>query len=240
MKICPISDVHIEGYKFNIKQYQTDADVLILAGDIGRIDRQHRNTLQQLLIDAKSMYDNVLYVSGNHELYFQDYFEAYDILREMSDKAGVQFLQNEEVFIQGIKFFASTMWTDMADMEKANEVKQYLNDFRLITNEGMPITPEFIYEENKLARHFIKHTNANVIITHHLPIWECVDPKWYLSTGNHGFVNTNLITKGELWLFGHSHSSNDFWKDGTRFVSNQKGYGLENHSNFDPMKVVEI
>lgn len=242
MKLHVLSDLHIEGYHFDIKQYQTDSDVLVLVGDIGRIDGEHKETLQQFLIDAKSMYDNVLYVAGNHEMYFSDYFDTLDTLKEISDKAGIQFLQNEEVNIDGINFFGSIFWTDMNSMLAAQETKQYLNDFRLITydNKTKLITPEFIYNENQKARGYLKLTKANVIITHHLPIWECVDPKWHMSTGNYGFVNTDLVTKGELWLFGHSHSSNDFWKDGTRFVSNQKGYGSENYTKFDPMKVVEI
>ena len=238
MKIHLLSDIHLEGYEFKLKK--TDADVLVLAGDIGRLDGFHQTFLLRFLKECKEMYDNVVYVAGNHEFYNFDMYEGYSILQDMCEKIGVHFLQNEEVNIDGIKFFGTTLWTDMNMLLAAEETKQYLNDFRLISVAGKCISTELIYEENELARYHLNHSKANVIITHHVPNKEGINPKWILSSGNYGFKNTNLASKGELWMFGHTHDSADYWKDGTHFICNPRGYGIENDQGFDPLKVIEI
>ena len=240
MKIHILSDLHLEGYYFNIKECKTDADVLILAGDIGRLDHDHINVLKDFLCECKDIYENVIYVAGNHEFYFFDLYEGYNTLQTICDEIGINFLQNAEVNIDGINFFGTTLWTDMNMMLAAEETKAYLNDFNLITIGGKCITPEHIYEVNELSRYYLRHTKANVIITHHVPNKEGIHPKYACSTGNYGFQNVNLLSKGELWLFGHTHDSADYWKDGTHFVCNPRGYGTENYSGFDPIKVIEI
>jgi hypothetical protein len=42
-----------------------------------------------------------------------------------------------------------------------------------------------------------------------------------------------------LWLFGHTHSSIDFYEKSLRVVSNPHGYGLEN-PEYDHQKLIEI
>ena len=240
MKIHILSDLHLEGYHFRIDRCQTDADVLILAGDIGRVDGNHYIVLKTFLTDCRKMYDNVIYVAGNHEFYYSDLYEGYALLKDMCEDTEVFFLQNEEVNIDGINFFGTTLWTDMNMMLASEETREYLNDFRCISNGSNLITTDFIFEENLLARQFLKDTNANVIITHHVPNKEGIHCKYALSSGNYGFQNVNLDPKGELWIFGHTHDASDYEKDGTHFVCNPKGYGFENYGGFDPFKVVEI
>lgn len=238
MKIHVLSDLHIEGYDFRIKK--TDADVLVLAGDIGRIDGRHKDTLYVFLTKCKEMYANVLYVAGNHEFYYFDLYEGYRVLQTMCDEIGIKFLQNNEVNIDGINFFGTTLWTDMNMMLAEKATRRYLNDFRLISIDGRTITTKQIYEENELARYHLGNTQANVIITHHVPNEEGIHPRWALYDANYGFMNVNLQAKGELWIFGHTHDSAEYRKHGTHFVCNPKGYGIENQDGFDPLKVIEI
>lgn len=240
MKFQILSDLHLEGYDFKIKECKTDADVLILAGDIGRLDGIHKAVLEDFLVQCKEQYEHVIYVAGNHEFYKSDLYEGYHLLHYMCRDIGIHFLQNSEVNIDGINFFGTTLWTDMKMMEAALDTKQYLMDFQLIKVNGKLITPQDMYEENELARLHLRETKANVIITHHVPNAEGINPRWACNTGNYGFMNTDLVTKGEVWFFGHTHDSAEYWKDGTHFVCNPRGYGIENYQSFDPLKVVEI
>ena len=242
MKIHLLSDLHIEGYKFDINIYDVEADVLVLAGDIGRLDGNNFLNLRDFLQDCRKIYEHVIYVAGNHEFYFYEFFEAYRILTTLCEDLDIHFLQNEEVNIDGINFFGTTLWTDMNMMKYVKPVEQYLNDFRLIKVDGEigKFTGQFVFDQNMLARKALEKTNANVIITHHIPLMEGVHPRWYGQLANYGFANTAIEPKGELWLYGHTHDSIEFHKDGTHFVCNPKGYGIENLNNFDPRKVVEI
>lgn len=235
-----ISDLHLEGNYFNIKECKTDADVLVLAGDIGRLDNHHHTILLRFLKECKEVYEHVIYVAGNHEFYFYDLFKGYDMLQEICYKVGINFLQNSEINIDGINFFGTTLWTDMNMMLAEKATRRYLNDFRLISVNGKMLTSKQMYEENELARVALRHTDANVIITHHVPNKEGIHPRWACNDGNYGFMNVNLQTKGELWIFGHTHDSADYWKDGTHFICNPRGYGVENLANFEPLKVIEI
>ena len=240
MKIHLLSDLHLEGYSFRIEECQTDADVLVLAGDIGRLDGFNKAILKDFLVKCKAMYDNVLYVAGNHEFYEFDLYRGYRVLESICADTGVHFLQNTEVNIDGTVFFGATLWTDMNMLLAAKETKAYLMDFRLIDLDGKGITPLDLFAENEVSRIYLKNTKADVIITHHVPNIEGINPKWACDSGNYGFMNVNLEAKGKLWLFGHTHDSADYQKDGTHFVCNPRGYGIENLTNFDPIKVIEI
>ena len=44
----------------------------------------------------------------------------------------------------------------------------------------------------------------------------------------------------DLWVFGHIHRVIDTEVDGTRVLSNQRGYPHEPVSDFDPALVIEL
>jgi hypothetical protein len=59
---------------------------------------------------------------------------------------------------------------------------------------------------------------------------------------------TELITRTtpDVWIYGHTHLSEDGYLGRTRMISNSKGYGpwhpneTWDNADFDPRKVVEI
>lgn len=79
-----------------------------------------------------------------------------------------------------------------------------------------------------------------LIITHYAP---CKDgnsePRFAANPWNSAFA-TDLITKGharqdvKLWIFGHTHYSTEFVKEGIRVLSNQRGYILPGPKRKDP------
>jgi predicted phosphodiesterase len=54
----------------------------------------------------------------------------------------------------------------------------------------------------------------------------------------------NSLRPADLWIYGHTHESEDVTIGHTRVVSNAKGYGPQHraweNSHFDPSFVIEI
>ncbi len=69
MKIAPHSDLHLDFQQIPKGWLKTVPDILILAGDIIRIDRSVA-FLNDLANQYKDM--QILYISGNHEYYHID------------------------------------------------------------------------------------------------------------------------------------------------------------------------
>jgi predicted phosphodiesterase len=104
MKLHILSDIHIEFAPFQIPE--TDADVIITAGDIG--------VGLEGVLWAKEQYKNkpVIYVPGNHE-YYQHDISLIDQLKASSTE-NVRILDNEMCIIDDVRFLCATLWTDFA------------------------------------------------------------------------------------------------------------------------------
>lgn len=48
-----------------------------------------------------------------------------------------------------------------------------------------------------------------------------------------------LLSKPDLWVYGHTHVAADFLKEGCRVVSNPRGYPGQN-TGFDPDLLIEL
>ena len=134
MKIIIYSDLHLEfGTEFQ-PPADSNADLMILAGDIFSF-RDFR-PFEQLLDGWNKP---VLYVTGNHEYYTQKTMDAGErAFRTWLEQywPNVMMLQDEAVTINGVQFFGGTMWTNFAgaNLEAMTVAKQQMNDFRLIVS----------------------------------------------------------------------------------------------------------
>lgn len=116
MKIHILSDIHLEFGKWpmNIDVNTIDADVTVLAGDIGVGLEGFQWALS---IDRP-----VIYVMGNHEFYGQRPMnELWRKAREKVEHTHVHLLENESVLIDDprnsgvhVRFLGATLWTDFA------------------------------------------------------------------------------------------------------------------------------
>lgn len=139
MKIQPLSDLHIE-FQRNANDApvipKTDADIIVLAGDIGVGYQQEVNYCTEL---AQEHSKPVIFVLGNHSFYNknmdyvrQQWYDNHNVLSEQ----GVQFLDTDLMYVNGdTTFVGGCLWTDFHDyndseMEYANE---RMNDFRITT-----------------------------------------------------------------------------------------------------------
>ncbi len=242
MRINYFSDIHLEFGR--LEHPQTDADLVIAAGDIG-IGRQGINWL-------KGLNKPVIYIAGNHEFYTHEYKRTLNMLRNSCLNSNIYFLEKNVLIIDGIRFLGCTLWTDLLieGEKKSIELAARLNDFRNIRFKEAAFNQatftrlhrsSMLWLENELDEPFGGKT---VVITHHAPLHK----SWH--EGNNelkkiAYCNSlnGLIHKHNIcvWFHGHIHSQNNYIVAGTRILSNTRGYkGRKEVDNFDPNKVVDI
>lgn len=249
MKIITYSDLHLEFGTDFLPPADSDADVMILAGDI--ITFGDYKPLTRFLTEWKKP---VLFIAGNHEYYTNTAMEREN--KRFAEWVKTKhphliFLQNEGTVIDGVNFFGGTMWTDFCDRsEKAMlEAQTQMNDYRLIkkqTHEKLrPSDTVEMHQEfvDRLAAWLSEPLfGARVVITHHAPV---VNPntKYGSSLLMPAFNSLDMIEvidthQPALWVYGHTHECDDHMRGNTRIISNQRGYPSDSGSyecqGFDP------
>ena len=243
MKIQIISDVHLEFGSFKLPEEQ--CDVLVAAGDIG-VGLEGIEWLQTLDIP-------VIYVAGNHEYWGYEMQDLQEDLIAISNGSNVRFLEKKSVVVKGVRFIGCTLWTDFNecdDEDMMEDLQNIMNDFRYISLDGSPITPEKLIEINHdcvkwLDREIAKkHEGSTVVVTHHAPVkksW-AADPDDYLKFAYCNQLESMLKENQiDLWIHGHIHHASDYTKHGTRVICNPRGYkGYQTVENFDAAKTYKV
>jgi Calcineurin-like phosphoesterase len=119
MNIQLLSDLHLEANPDFVPAVAPEADVLVLAGDIGSYQT---NSALALSGDADFGLKRfsplhgwptpVLFVPGNHEYDGLDFDEAHARLRETCERLGLHWLEREVLQLGGVRFVGTTLWTD--------------------------------------------------------------------------------------------------------------------------------
>jgi hypothetical protein len=253
LRLYIVSDLHLEfGTNFQPPASADKADIIVLPGDIWKKDHG--------IHWARSTWPDkpIVYVAGNHEFYGLQRGNGLAMLRIGAKEAGVHFLENEEVVIEGIRFLGCTLWTDFylygQDIRKGvmKFCQDHVSDFRVIHEGPAVFSPDDaarLFEESvawleqKLDEAF---DGPTVVVTHHLPSKKSVATKWQGDLGSPAFASNldRLFGKSALWVHGHTHDSFDYVAEGTRVVCNPRGYhlydkGFEN-PDFQPGLLIEI
>ena len=247
MKIHVLNDLHVEFGGFSIPE--TDADVIVLAGDIGvglsGLDWIHAQEVQKPII----------YVPGNHEFYQHD-FSLVDDMREHA-ASNIHILNDSAIEIDGVRFLGSTLWTDFNFLGEADRyfaiqnARRNMADFSLIENNGKKFTPEESIALHCESRDWLKcmlgesFPGKTVVVTHHAPSGNSVHPRYANNLLNPAFVSNLEYMMDDsqvaLWLHGHMHDTFDYDVYGTRVICNPRGYiPYEDKNGFLASKVVEI
>lgn len=208
--------------------------ILILAGDIGYPSHQHYWSFLQ---DSCLKYKHVMCIPGNHEYYDKKHTiaETNELIKEKSSEIeNLHFLVNESVDIDNVTYVGTTLWSQLQKSQK-KDIVDYMNDFNYIkTHQNTYLTFEdYINLHNEclnwLTNKFksLKENNVTniVTITHHLPSFQLMHPKYSGSTINSAFYNNldDLMT-GKLWISGHTHSNITKNVNGVPVVVNPFGY----------------
>lgn len=239
MKIITYSDLHLE-FGSNFKPPQnSDANLMILAGDI--ITFKNFKPLSEFL---EGWNKPVLYVAGNHEYYtkqpmdlcekrFKDYIAA--------NHANVTWLNNSDFFLDDVHFFGGTMWTDFNNSNPASIHHAFIamNDFRqIVTPEGKILAPydtikmHEVFKEKLITWLEKNNDQKRVVISHHAPV-KNPNTKYGNSNLQAAFNSLDMVEiiekyQPDLWIYGHTHECDDQRIGKTRIISNQLGYPKNN------------
>ncbi len=265
MKIQLLSDLHNEflrsgkdcaGHHWSGSITETDADVIVLAGDVD----VGTKGAEWAVSESDRLGKPILYVPGNHEFYRYDYYSVKRNIASICDSHNVSFL-DAGVFVQdGVRIIGTTLWTDyeVYDCVPRDLSMLYIND-RLIDHRIIevnvddvvtPFTPRHALDIHQRELNWLKaqlnqrFDGKTVVVTHHGPHPVCQHPAFPLSEMSGAFHSdlSELIESSDVavWAFGHTHANVDEVIDGTRIVSNQAGYPGENVTGFDAKFVIEM
>ncbi len=248
MKLHILSDIHAEFEPFDPPQ--TEADIVILAGDI-HLGKKGLDWAKNQFPDSP-----VLYVLGNHEHYGQALPKHVAKLQQLAAGSNVHILENSRLDIGEVTFLGCTLWTDFrlyGDPRIAGyEATQKMTDYKKIR-----VSPQYrklrsidtatihLHSRSWLAKHVRQASNRKVVIvTHHAPSEESI-PLWHrddiLSAAYASALDSFVASSGAaLWVHGHVHVQQDYMIGSTRVVCNPKGYPDEAHAAFMPDYVLEI
>ena len=256
MKIQLLSDLHLETHPGFVPEPAADADVLVLAGDIGSYQKgsslpaigDHDFGLGRFS-PLRGWPVPVLFVPGNHEYDGLDFDEAHARLRETCERLGITWLERETVLLQGVRFVGTTLWSDFDALgpptaglslqlqarEKAFRAANFYLRKTGTVRDGRAWLAEQVREQALRCQQWLHgalaapHTGATVAVTHFAPSLRSADPRYGLTPGTAGFCNAldALLPRARLWLHGHLHCPLDYEHQGCRVVANPLGYAVK-------------
>ena len=262
MRLLVLSDLHVEQAPFDAPQVA--ADVVVLAGDI------HNG--EAAMHWARGAFPSlpIVQIAGNHEFYDGEYAQVLQRMRDAARRLGIDFLENERTQLGGVRFLGCTLWTDFRIFEAPGRAlrldaaaamaanRRLLADYFAISVDEDGARRRFdpldaarlhaasrAWLERSLAEPF---DGPTVVVTHHLPSWRCVHPDYAAWVTNAGYASEldELVTRADVWIHGHTHTSQRHAFGRARLLCNARGYprGGEplqfENPGFDPGCVLEL
>jgi Icc-related predicted phosphoesterase len=252
MKLWLFSDLHLEVAVLQAPLAIPDADVCVAAGDLCRAPANGVHWLAENIAHAMPC----VYVAGNHEFYKGGIREGLEDGHAAAARfKNVNFLENQAIVIDGVRFLGATLWTDYR-IEGSPELavryaRERMNDYRQIAAQRNPwqrFVPQTAYRMHQDSRRFIETTLQSdpiptVVVTHHLPHENSIPARFKGDLLNAAYASdlSQVIEEQQpaLWVHGHTHDSCDYHVGATRIVCNPRGYDDEN-ARFDPGLVVTV
>lgn len=251
MKLHILSDLHLEFGPLELPA--TEADVLVLAGDIDL----HTRGIEWGASVALGR--PVIYVPGNHEYYHSHMSGLALEMRKRADARGVHLLDSDEVVVGDVRFLGTTLWTDFAlygpsasTIQAMRTADIYMADFGLIRYGGKRL---FTARDAARIHHAavrwlrqrlaVAHNGPTVVVTHHCPHPRSIPTRFEGDILTPAFCSdlSSLIEEfqPDLWVHGHTHDSFDYRVGGTRVVCNPRGYyGRELNASFRADLTVDL
>lgn len=250
LKIQYVSDLHLEFRKTNLRQIKPAGDVLVLAGDIciATSNEDIALLVEFLRIYSKSFL-HVFHVAGNHEYYcypreegkVSTVQETNARLKNLTKLYPNYHYLNNAVFTfefggSVYNFAGTTLWTGV-DKALREKLSLEMNDYRHIyygsTKGRRPFVIEDMQRLHRAAVAFLTATKAglppaqkNILITHHKPVRDSpmTDNIIQMYESDTGHL---LGAPFKLAIYGHTHKKYNKLVNGTRVVSNPRGYPRE-------------
>ena len=238
MKFLLVSDCHLEFFedkgKSFVQSLSTDqSDVIVIAGDF------ETNDIAMLrLSEVCEKFREVIFVCGNHSYYGANRGKVNATLKKVEQKyPNFHWLNCSSVIVDGQRFLGCTNWWETTAQTAFR--KDMINDFRCIEAYSKWVGPTAQKHREYLEANVL---STDVVVTHYLPLWACVDDDFVGDPSNCFYVKdmSKLINdvQPKAWLHGHSHVAMDKMFGNTRVIRNPKGYPKQNPL-WEPM-LIEI
>lgn len=247
MKIQIASDLHLE-FRENLEWIKNSplkpsSDILLLAGDI--ICDKYKKEAKDFYQYVSDNYELVISAMGNHEFYHGEIAYAYPDYNEKISHNHNQ-LNNQSIIYKNVKIIVSVLWSFIPDQKK-EFLYNVMNDYRLIYKKQFNDTVNLLIEEtnqfHQLSVEYIKNElnkkfdGKIIVLTHHLPSFQCIrhkfknieNIKYAIATDLEQIINDYKI---DYWIFGHIHDSVNIKISETGLISNPLGYMKERQKDF--------
>ena len=219
MNIQLLSDLHLETHPHFVPEHAPNADVLILAGDIGSYQEGSMLVTQgdndfglarfSPRTDLAAWPVPVFFVPGNHEYDGMDFEEAHARLQESCARLQITWLHRRVIEMKGVRLIGCTLWTDfealvpaqgpLTQQLKAREKAERAADFYLrktgTTLDGQPFLSAAVRAQAQADQAWLTQAlsepfaGPTVVITHFAPSLKSADPRYGLTPGTAGFCN---------------------------------------------------
>lgn len=252
MRCYYMSDLHLEAQTF--RHHLPGGDVLVIAGDLchasaldpARTDPYSVKQRERVLCfveDATKAFAHVILVAGNHEHYGGVFEDTILLLRK--HLPGVSVLDDEPIEIDGVRFFGTTLWTDLAARDKAasERIRRGIGEYffaktRRATDDGetalTKLLPADTLAAHDRAVHALRRLAAKlerptIVVSHHAPSLKGLNPL-HMGNGLDGAFASELddiiagMTNTPFWVHGHTHIRKNYRIGSTTVLANCRGF----------------
>lgn len=243
------SDLHIEisnDVPPALSLITPSADVLILAGDIGRIHKHDQ--LKTFLKDVCQHFRFVLYVMGNNEYYRVKGYYDKTMAELMNDMITIErsipnlyILNRSSVIIEDVCVIGCTLWS-----QALVEIPPYIVRIKgMSTPRYNDIHKQEVRYIEKMVRYCSAKNLKLMVVTHHTPSYSLLRGKkakdmfksLYASNLDYLLDSKRVHT----WVCGHIHINFDLkTRNGTHLVGNQRGKPKDKITDFNKSKVITV
>lgn len=205
------------------------AEVLILAGDIGKINN---NIYTEFMNYINKTWEKTFYILGNHEFYHNKKTHLqleYIYDNFFNDFENIILMKPDKIYqYENFNFIGCTLWS-YAMKKFTNcfkKIKYYNKEKKIKENITLDYYNNLYFEhKNKL----LSKIKDNIIVITHYPVidFNVRHSKYSNQTEEEKKIfsnNLDLKCKNCVFISGHTHYSFDFNYNGNRFISNQFGY----------------
>jgi Icc-related predicted phosphoesterase len=250
MRCHYLSDLHLEAQGFRMALPK--GDVLIIAGDLcharcldpARSDGYsvaQRDRAMRLIDEALRKFPHVLLIAGNHEHYDGVFEETTETLRR--HLPGVTVLDDEAVQIDGVRFFGSTLWTDLSGQTEpeVTAIRKGMGEYFFVkSRSGGPdqalgkLRPADTHRAHETAWTRLREAvtaqprRSTVVITHHAPSCLGLNPRFAGSPLDPAYASSldeeiAAFENVPVWVHGHTHIAKTYRIGNTVVRSNALG-----------------
>jgi hypothetical protein len=197
-------------------------------------------------LEAVTHFKEVYMIAGNHEAYGGgDVARHKDIVNDYVLRKGytnIHFLEQDRIpLTKKVDLLAASLWTSMGNNGKSDpsilmQVARMMNDFRpgnCYINDSLFSTDDAAAiwtKTNAWLIEQLKDTKKEfVIMTHHLPSFQSIDPQFRGDVMNYGYASDmdELILSNphiKHWIHGHTHFNVDYKIGETSIHGHMRGY----------------